>query len=157
MKAASMQCLNSAPCAFFISFKKKCQFISDYFCRKIDVACKGKCCMVVFLIVKFAWNFTFQIPFHFQVNIEGFTPSFTTAFCKSTRLFLVGINDVKNPRILAVDLSTRKVKGVIHVNGILIDNIECDNEGNGFAYVFQIGTHHNVIQVCISFSTQGVM
>ena len=53
-----------------------------------------------------------------------------------------------NPRIAVIDLVQRKVKGILHINGILIDNIECDEEGNGFAYVFQLGIKHTVIKVC---------
>ena len=83
------------------------------------------------------------------MNIAGFTPSFSTAVCKLTRLFIVAINDVMNPRLLVVDLQNKKVKGLIHINGILIDNIECDELGNGFAYVFQLGKKHTVIKVCV--------
>ena len=65
--------------------------------------------------------------------------------------FLVAVNDVNNPRVVVVDLANRKVLGTIAVNGILIDNIECDEEGNGFAYVFQLGSKHTVIKVFTAF------
>ena len=65
--------------------------------------------------------------------------------------FLVAVNDVNNPRVVVVDLANRKVLGTIAVNGILIDNIECDEEGNGFAYVFQLGYKHTVIKVFTAF------
>lgn len=84
------------------------------------------------------------------MNIKGLTPGFSTAICESSQLFLVGINDAKNPRLLVVDLKLRKTKGTIHANGVLIDNIECDSEGNGFAYVFQLGKQHTVVKVCTS-------
>ena len=87
--------------------------------------------------------------FQTQVNIAGFTPSFSTAVCKSTNALVVAINDVMHPRLLVIDLPNRKVKGLIHINGILIDNIECDHEGNGFAYVFQLGKKHTVVKVCL--------
>lgn len=54
-----------------------------------------------------------------------------------------------NPRILVIDLVNKKVKGLVHIKGILIDNIECDDEGNGFAYVFQLGKKHIIVKVCI--------
>jgi len=91
------------------------------------------------------------LPNATEVNIAGFTPSFSTAVCKSTNLFVVAINDVMHPRLLVFDLPNRKVKGIIPINGILIDNIECDDEGNGFAYVFQLGKKHTVVK--IDFST----
>ena len=53
-----------------------------------------------------------------------------------------------HPRLLVVDLVNKKVKGLIHIKGILIDNIECDEEGNGFAYVFLLGKKHIVVKVC---------
>ena len=82
------------------------------------------------------------------VDTKGLTPTFSSAYCPSTGIFAIAINDKNSPRVAWMNLFERKFLGLVIVNAILIDNLECDDyEKKAIAYAFQIGKKHNLIQI----------